>query len=285
MERMKRNRWAIGACIAGSFLVLEAIGFNRADALTDDDYQQLQTFANVLAVTQKNYVTPVSTRRLIEGAITGMLGSLDPHSAYLNRDLYREREVDIRGSFGGIGITVMLKNGVLTVNAPMKDTPASRAGIKAGDQIIKIEGDSTKEMPLDEAVKRMRGPRGSKLNLTLHREGVAEPITVSVGRDVIKLQSVDSKTVDGYDYIRLTGFQENSDEGIEKGIDTFKKEGRGRIGGLVLDLRDNPGGLLNQAVKISDEFLDGGLVVYTQGRDPSQQEKYFAHHKSGFDSF
>lgn len=268
------------------FMGLEEIAVRRAQALPNDTYQQLETFANVLAIVQKNYVEPVSTKDLIDGAITGMLASLDPHSAYLTPELYRDLEVETRGSFGGLGIEITIKDGVLTVVAPIEDTPAYHAGIKAGDQIIKIDNDFTKDMTLTEAVKRMRGPRGSKIKLTIHRVGVPELFNVTMARDVIKIQSVKSKELeDGYSYLRITTFQEATDDGVEKALEQFNKDGHGKIKGLVLDLRDNPGGLLNQAVKVSDDFLDGGMVVYTQGRLENQQQKFFSHKKKDFDDY
>jgi carboxyl-terminal processing protease len=285
---MKRNRWAITLAIflIACFLALEELAVRRAQALPNDTYQELETFANVLAIVQKNYVEPVSTKRLIDGAITGMLASLDPHSAYLTPELYRDLEVETRGSFGGLGIEITIKNGVLTVVSPIEDTPAYKAGIKAGDQIVKINNDFTKDMTLTEAVKRMRGPKGTKIKLTIHRSGVPELFTVTLARDVIKIKSVKAKELkDGYDYVRITTFQESTDDAVEKAIDGFRKEGHGHIKGLVLDLRDNPGGLLNQAVKVSDDFLDGGLIVYTQGRTENQQQKYFSHKKGEFEDF
>ncbi len=196
---MKKNRWAItlAACLIACFVVLEEVAVRRAQALPSDSYQELETFANVLAIVQKNYVEPVTTKRLIDGAITGMLASLDPHSAYLTPELYRDLEVETRGSFGGLGIEITIKNGVLTIVSPIEDTPAYKAGLKAGDQIIKINDDFTKDMTLTEAVKRMRGPRGSKIKLTMHRTGVAELFNVTLARDVIKIQSVKAKTMPG----------------------------------------------------------------------------------------
>jgi carboxyl-terminal processing protease len=285
---IKRHRWSITLALflVASFVVLQEVAVRRAQALSNDTYQELDTFANVLAIVQKNYVEPVSTKKLIDGAITGMLASLDPHSAYLTPDLYRDLEVETRGSFGGLGIEITIRNGALTVVAPIEDTPAYRAGLKAGDQIIKIDDDFTKDMTLTEAVKRMRGPKGSKIKLTIHRSGVPELFTVSLARDVIKIQSVKSKTLEGgYGYIRVTTFQENTGEGVEKAIDEFEAKDHGKLKGIVFDLRDNPGGLLNQAVKVSDDFLDGGLIVYTQGREENQQQKYFSHKKKDFTDF
>src|ERR1700684_3578443 len=174
---MKRNRSPFliaGVCAVAILVLVAEIAVRRADALPDDTYKELATFANVLAIVQKNYVEPVTTKQLINGAITGMLASLDPHSAYLTPDLYRDLEVETRGSFGGLGIEITIKNGALTVVGPIEDTPAYRAGLKAGDQIIKIDDDFTKDMSLTEAVKRMRGPKGSKIRLTLHRNNVPE---------------------------------------------------------------------------------------------------------------
>jgi len=282
---IKRHRWSLTLAVSlvACFLVLQEVAVRRAQALSNDTYQELDTFASVLAIVQKNYVEPVTTKKLIDGAISGMLASLDPHSAYLTPDLYRDLEVETRGSFGGLGIEITIKNGALTVVAPIEDTPAYHAGIKAGDQIIKIDDDFTKDMSLTDAVKRMRGPKGSKIRLTLHRNGVPELFTVSLARDVIRIQSVKSKMLpDGYGYIRVTTFQENTGEGVEKAIDDFEAKNKGKVKGLVFDLRDNPGGLLNQAVKVSDDFLDGGLIVYTQGREENQQQKYFSHKKKDF---
>jgi carboxyl-terminal processing protease len=284
MSANKRNRLigAMAMALVVCIFVIGDLAVQRAQALPDDTYKELQTFANVLAIVQKNYVEPVSTKELINGAITGMLGSLDPHSAYLTPDLYRDLEVETRGSFGGLGIEITIKNDVLTVVSPIEGTPAYTAGVKSGDQIIKINSDFTKGMTLTDAVKMMRGPKGSTIRLTLHREGVPELFTVAVTRDVIKIQSVRSKQLkDGYDYVRITTFQDGTSEDVTKSLERLSRQDH-HIKGLVLDLRDNPGGLLNQAVSVADAFLDGGLVVYTQGRLDNQQQKYFAHKKSNF---
>src|SRR6204780_5307697 len=288
MPAKKRNRLIVAMAIAlvVCIFVIGELAVQRAQALPDDTYKELQTFANVLAIVQKNYVEPVSTKDLINGAITGMLASLDPHSAYLTPDLYRDLEVETRGSFGGLGIEITIKNGALTVVAPIEDTPAYRAGLKAGDQIIKIDDDFTKAMSLTDAVKRMRGHKGSTIRLPLHRNNVPELFTVTLARDVIKIQSVKAKMLpEGYGYIRVTTFQENTGDGVEKAIDDFEAKNHGKIKGMGSDLRDNPGGLLNQAVKVSDDFLDGGLIVYTQGREENQQQKYFSHKKKDWDDY
>src|ERR1700719_4894285 len=285
MTAIKRNRLivalaiALGVCV----FVIGDLAVQRAQALPDDTYKELQNFANVIAIVQKNYVEPVSTKDLINGAITGMLASLDPHSAYLTPDLYHDLEVETRGSFGGLGLEVTVKDDLLTVVSPIEDTPAYIAGVKAGDQIIKINDDFTKGMTLTDAVKRMRGPRGSKIHLTIHRKGVPELFTVTVTRDVIKIKSVKAKELrHGYDYVRVSSFEEGTGDDLQKTLDKFRASHNGQVKGLVLDLRDNPGGLLNQAVQVGDEFLDGGLIVYTQGRQENQQQKYFSHRKKDF---
>ena len=276
----------MAVALIACFLMLEERAVQRAQALPREDYEDLETFANVLAMVQKNYVEPVSTKELINGAITGMLASLDPHSAYLTPDLYRDLQVETRGSFGGLGIEITIKNGVLTVVSPIDDTPAAKAGIKSGDQIIKINDDFTKDMTLNDAVKRMRGPKGSKIKLTLHRENVPELFTVTLARDVIKIKSVKvTEPEKGYGVVRISTFQENTDDDVAKGIDRIEKENGGKLKGIVLDLRDDPGGLLNQAVRVSDEFLDGGMIVYTEGRLEGQRQKYYAHKKSPFEDY
>ena len=250
----------------------------RVSAVAKETYDNIEVFTNVLALVQKNYVDNVTTKQLIDGAITGMLNALDPHSAYLPPDLYKELQVDTRGSFGGLGIEITTRNNVLTVVSPIEDTPAYRAGIKSGDQIIKIEDEFTKDMPLVEAVKKMRGPKGTTIHITLRREGLPKLIDLALTREVIKIQSVKSRMLDkGYGYLRLTQFQERTDDDLQKALANLEKENRGPLAGLVLDLRNNPGGLLTQAVKVSDEFIDNGLVVYTDGRLESQKQKYFAH--------
>jgi len=260
-------------------------GVQKVDAVGKDAaYENLQTFTNILAIVQKNYVEDVSTEQLVEGAINGMLASLDPHSAYLTPDLYKELQVDTKGSFGGLGIEITVRNGVLTVVSPIEDTPAYRAGVKAGDMIIKIDGEFTKDMTLVDAVKKMRGPKGSKVVLSLKREGVNTIFDVSMLREVIKIQSVKSKWLDkGYGYIRITQFQERTANDVEHMLETWSHDGS--IEGIVLDLRNDPGGLLTQAVKVSDLFLDSGLIVYTDGRLENQKQKYFARRPGSYMDF
>lgn len=245
-------------------------------AVGRQDYESLEAFSNILSIVRKNYVEDVETKNLVNGAINGMLNSLDPHSAYLTPELYKELQSDTQGRFGGLGIEITVKGGILTVVSPIEDTPAAKAGIQPGDQIFKIEDEFTKDMSLVDAVKKMRGLKGTKINLTIKRENVPDLVEVSLVRDVIRVQSVRSRDLEaGYGYIRLAQFQERSDRDMQRALEKFAAE-KGGIKGLVLDLRNNPGGLLTQAVRISDLFLESGLIVYTEGRIEAQKQKYFA---------
>lgn len=243
-----------------------------------NDYENLEDFASILAMVRRHYVDDVTTQKLVDGAIRGMLNSLDPHSAYLPPDAYKELQVDTRGSFGGLGIEITLRDGILTVVSPIEDTPAFRAGVVAGDQIIKIEDEFTKDMTLMQAVKLMRGPKGSSIHLTIRRENEPEWIELELVREVIRIKSVKFRMLEpGYGYLRLTQFQERTAGEAAKAIDAMAAESPGGLQGLVLDLRNNPGGLLSQAVSVSDLFLDAGMVVYTEGRLDNEAQKFFAH--------
>jgi len=231
MAILKKHKWFISVAIGALFclVVVQQLTERRAQAVSESSYEELETFANVLTIVQKNYVEPVSTKQLINGAITGMLASLDPHSAYLTPDLYKDLQIETRGSFGGLGIEITIKNGVLTVVSPIEDTPAYKAGIKPNDQIIKIDNNFTKDMTLTDAVKAMRGPKGSQIILTLHREGLPELFTVPMLRDVIKIKSVKAKQLPGgYDYIRVSTFQEHTDEDVEADLQKFQKDHGGK---------------------------------------------------------
>lgn len=245
-------------------------------AVGRQDYESLEVFSNILSIVRKNYVEDVETKNLVSGAINGMLHSLDPHSAYLTPELYKDLQSDTQGRFGGLGIEITVKGGILTVVSPIEDTPAAKAGIKPGDQIFKIEDEFTKDMTLIDAVKKMRGLKGTKINLTIRREGANDLLDFSLVRDIIRVQSVRSRTLEpGYGYVRLAQFQERSDRDLQRALEKMVAE-KGGIKGLVLDLRNNPGGLLTQAVRVSDLFLDSGLIVYTEGRIEAQKQKFFA---------
>ena len=245
-------------------------------AVGRQDYESLEAFSNILSIVKKNYVEDIETKALVNGAINGMLSSLDPHSAYLTPELYKDLQSDTQGRFGGLGIEITVKGGMLTVVSPIEDTPAAKAGIKPGDQIFKIEDEFTKDMSLVDAVKKMRGLKGTKINLTVRREGANDLLDFTLVRDVIRVQSVRSRALEpGYGYVRLAQFQERSDRDVQRALEKLAAE-KGGIKGLVLDLRNNPGGLLTQAVRVSDMFLDSGLIVYTEGRIEAQKQKYFA---------
>ena len=284
MSKIKRSTGlTFAAILVAGALLLSSWLAQRVSAVGKDAYDNIEAFASVLTMVQKHYVDEVSTKQLIDGAINGMLASLDPHSAYLTPELYKELQVDTRGSFGGLGIEITTRNGVLTVVSPIEDTPAFRAGIKAGDQIIKIEHEFTKEMSLVEAVKRMRGPEGSKIHLTLRREGAPDWIELDLAREVIQIKSVKSRLLEpGYGYLRVTQFQERTERDARKAIEDLQTQSKSPLSGLVLDLRNNPGGLLSQAVRLSDLFLDSGLVVYTEGRLENQKQKFFAHKQNSY---
>jgi carboxyl-terminal processing protease len=269
---------AIGFFLAGQWVP-------SVSAVPRQDYESLELFTNILSIVKKNYVEEVDTKNLINGAVGGMLSSLDPHSAYLTPEHYKDLQMDTQGRFGGLGIEITIKNGVLTVVSPIEDTPAFKAGIKPGDMIFKIEDEFTKDMTLIDAVKKMRGLPGSKINISIKREGVQELIDLSLVRDTIRVQSVRSRVLDtGYAYIRLAQFQERSDRDVQRALEKLASE-KGGLKGLVLDLRNNPGGLLTQAVRISDLFLDAGLIVYTEGRIEAQKQKYFAQKNGSWMDF
>jgi carboxyl-terminal processing protease len=240
-------------------------------------YEQLKLFTDVLAIIQNQYVDETEPREVIYGAIRGMLRSLDPHSAFLDPESYREMQVETSGSFGGLGIEITIRDDQLTVVAPIEGTPAHRAGVQPGDKIVKIEGLVTKDMSLVDAVKKMRGPKGTKVTITILREGSKELQDVTVTREIIQVQSIKSQEIEpGLGYVRIRQFQERTARDLEAGLEKLEKSGR--FAGLVLDLRNNPGGLLSSAVEVSEKFLgDGKLVVYTEGRVRNQNMRFVAH--------
>jgi carboxyl-terminal processing protease len=285
----RKSRTGLGVAIVLAFVtgvaVSELLEVPKVGAAPKESYEGVETFTNILSIVQKNYVDDVAMKQLIDGAVNGMLVSLDPHSAYLTPDLYKELQVETKGSFGGLGIEITNKSGMLTVVAPIEDTPAYRAGIKSGDVILKIDGSFTKDMTLVDAVKRMRGKPDTKVKLTIKRENPSQLFDTSLTREIIKILSVKSKSLEkGYGYLRVTQFQERTDDDLDRAIKQLDKD-MGGLQGVVLDLRNNPGGLLTQAVKIADMFLDGGLIVYTDGRLENQKQKYFAHKPGTYSDF
>ena len=248
-------------------------------------YENLRLFTEVLSIVQSQYVDEVPPKDLIYNAIKGTLRGLDPHSSFLDPDMYREMQVETSGSFGGLGIEITLRADVLTVVAPIEGTPAYRAGIQPGDRILKIEGLSTKDMQLADAVKRMRGKPGSKITVTVVREGWTEPKDFLITREQIRVQSVKNNQLEpGIEYVRLRQFQEQTSNDLETALEKYAKEGK--IQGLVLDLRNNPGGLLTSAVEVTEKFLEPGkLVVYTEGRVRNQNMRFSSNAKRSFTDF
>lgn len=240
-------------------------------------YEELRTFTEIFGRIKKDYVEPVSDKKLLEDAVKGMLSGLDPHSAYLDPEEYQELKEGTTGQFGGLGIEVTMENGFIKVVSPIDDTPAQKAGIKAGDLIIKLDDKPVKGMTLTEAVKHMRGAPGSKILLYVVREGLDSPLKITLTRDVIKVKSVKSRMLDkDYGYVRISSFQSGTGEGLKEALASLKKENKGNLKGLVLDLRNNPGGVLNAAVEVSDAFLRSGLIVYTEGRIANSQMRFSA---------
>lgn len=273
-----RRNFFVSLAVAGALgSVLTATAI-RAASTSKDTYEELETFASILAIVQRHYVDEVSSHDLVEGAIKGMVASLDPHSSYLTPEGYKELQIETHGEFGGLGIELTVRDSLLTIVTPIDGTPAYRAGIKPGDQIIKINDDMTMDMPLQAAVDKMRGKPGSKVKLSLKRKGVSDLVDVELTREVIHIKSVrGGRLVDGkYAYVRLTGFQDGSSDELVEALDKLDKQKKGGVEGIILDLRYNPGGLLTQAVSISDLFLDAGLIVRVNGRMESQTTSYFA---------
>ena len=251
----------------------------RCDAQGGKDYEYIGLFTDVMTIVKKSYVEEVDSKKLIYGAINGMLAALDPHSSFMSPDTFKEMKVETKGAFGGLGIEISMKEGILTVISPIEDTPAQRAGIKSGDQILRIDERFTKDMTITDSVKRMRGPKGSKVILTIMRDGFERPKEFTLIRDIIQVKSVKFRMLDnGYGYIRVAQFQERSDEDVAKALKSLVEENKGKqLSGLVLDLRNDPGGLLDQAVRISDHFIENGkLIVYTEGREKESRMQFTA---------
>ncbi|MBI2152110.1 MAG: S41 family peptidase [Candidatus Rokubacteria bacterium] len=275
--------------VTGLLLVLTlSLGGTSASKSTDQGatYENLKLFTEVLSIVQTQYVDEVPPRDLVYSAIRGTLRGLDPHSSFLDPESYREMQVETTGTFGGLGIEITLKDDVLTVVSPIDGTPAYRAGLQPGDRIVKIEGITTKDLSLTDAVKRMRGKPGTKITITIMREGWTEPRDFTIVREQIRVQSVRSQDLEpGIGYVRLRQFQEQSPNDLEVALEKFTRNSQ-KLQGLVLDLRNDPGGLLTAAVEITEKFLeDGKLVVYTEGRVRNQSMRFTAHAKKPYLDF
>jgi len=264
-------------------LFLTHASFSQAGISQDQreaTYRQLEIFANVLSILQENYIEEINADSTIDGAISGMLLSLDPHSSYLKSEDFKELQDETRGNFSGIGIEITIRDGILTVISPIEGTPADKAGLQAKDLIVKINGEPTKNMPSMEASKQLRGPKGSEVTISVYRDGWQELKEFTLVRDIISLHSVTGRFLEpGFAYVRITNFQGQTTKDLKETLAELEEENK--IKGLILDLRNNPGGLLDQAISVSDIFLEEGLVVYTTGRIPEQNMTFQAHANNG----
>lgn len=275
--------------LSGAFLV-GGRGLPPVDAketVSEDIFEELKVFTDVLALVQRDYVDEVGAKKLVEGAIKGMLTSLDPHSGYLDPDYYKDLQVQTRGEFGGLGIEIAVRDGLLVVVTPMEGSPAAKAGILPGDAIVKIEGQFTKDFALVDAVKKLRGLKGTPVEISVHRKGVPDLIDVRIVRDDIMVRSVKSRYLgEGFGYVRLSQFMETTYDDLLKSVKKMTSQApEEELQGLILDVRNNPGGLLTQAVRVSDLFLKDGVIVYTKGRVHNQQQKFFAHPRGTLPDF
>ena len=260
------------------FILILFFHFSSTSVFSKNNlYEKIDLFGEVLENIQKDYVDDVNQSDMMDSAINGVLQSLDPYSAYMSPELFKEMQTDTKGEFGGLGIEIGMESGVVKVIAPIDDTPAAKAGIKAGDYIVKIGNEQVQGKSLLEAVKLMRGPVGTSIELTVRRKKVKKPLEFKIERQIIEVQSVSSKIIGeekNLGYIRLKSFNENSDKQFLKSVKEFEK--KSRIKGYVFDLRNNPGGLLTQAINITDFFLEDGEIVSTKGRKVSETRKFFA---------
>jgi carboxyl-terminal processing protease len=270
----------VSLLFAGALMGATAMGIvhqvgSPAIAAGSETYRQLAIFGDVFERVRAQYVTPPEEKALVESAINGMLTSLDPHSSYLNPEAEKDMRVQTRGEFGGLGIEVTMENELVKVITPIDDTPASRAGVRAGDFISQIEGQDVRGLSLNDAVDKMRGPINTPIELTIIREGVAEPLKLSIVRDVIRVKAVKYRVEDDIGYMRISSFTEKTYDNLREAIDKIREEvPEDKLKGFVLDLRLNPGGLLDQAVSVSDAFLDRGEIVSTRGRDPKDISRF-----------
>ncbi|SFD31651.1 carboxyl-terminal processing protease [Thiohalospira halophila DSM 15071] len=269
---------AVGIAISLGHGVLAQRG--PVQAVSEDSQlplEQLRTFSEVFARVKGSYVEEVGDDELLENAVRGMLSGLDPHSAYLDADDFQKLQEGTQGEFGGLGIEVTMEDGLVKVIAPIDDTPAERAGVRAGDLIVRIDSAPVKEMNLGEAVEKMRGEPGSEIELTILREGRDQPLEITIERAIIQVDSVKSRLLEeGYGYVRISNFQSRTGEDVVNAVESLREENEGALDGLVLDLRNNPGGVLNAAVDVSDAFLNEGRIVYTKGRVEDAQMSFSA---------
>jgi len=276
MSKTKTISLALGGFVAGALISLHIPALAEKDVKAGLPIEELRTFAEVYSAIKQGYVEPVEDKKMIANAISGMLSNLDPHSSYLDADAFKDLQVGTQGEFGGLGIEVGMEEGLVKVVSPIEDTPAYRAGLKAGDLIFKLDDAPVKGLTLSDAVKKMRGKPKTPIKLSIIRKGESKPIEVTLIREVIKVQSVKSKMVDGYGWIRITQFQENTVAEVAKAAANLYKDGN-KVNGLVLDLRNDPGGLLNSAIGVSAAFLPpDAKVVSTDGRTADAKQEFRA---------
>ncbi len=273
----KRRLLVLAAMILGAFSTLFLIAplTTKAQSNNEETYRQLTLFGDVFQRVREDYVEEVSDQDLVEAAINGMLTSLDPHSAYLPDDNFQKMQVQTRGKFGGLGIEVTMENGFVKVVSPIDDTPADKAGILPEDLIISVDGESIVGLTLNDAVEKLRGPIGSNVKISVQR-AQDEPFEVNIIRDEIKIRSVRSRLYETIGYIRITTFSEQTSPGLQKAMDDLQAETAEGLTGLVLDLRNNPGGLLSEAIRVSDAFLEKGEIVSTRGRGKNDIQHAYA---------
>ena len=274
LKNLRTSTWFLSGALLGLSL---AVG-HSVFALKDNDqipFEDLQAFTEVFSRVKSDYVESVDDKKLIQDAIRGMLSGLDPHSSFLDTTEFSDLKIGTTGQFGGLGIEVGMENGFVKVISPIDDTPASRAGVQASDLIIKLDEKSVKGMTLNEAVKMMRGKPNTAIDLTIVREGEPKPLVIQITREIIRVKSVKNRMLEpGYGYVRITNFQSRTTTDLLKAISDLQKEQR--LKGMVLDLRNNPGGVLNGAVGVSDAFINDGLIVYTEGRIDDSSHRYLA---------
>ncbi|KHD88068.1 MAG: peptidase S41 [Bdellovibrio sp. ArHS] len=287
MQSLKRywKTYILGFALLLTLFIMAETGF-QIRAFAQERYADLQNFSKVLNLIQQYYVEPVDTKKLVYGAIKGMLRELDPHTNFMPPDIFKDFETETSGEFGGLGIEISIQNGVLTIISPIEDAPAWEAGIKAGDKVIAVDGHSTKGVSLVEASQLMRGKRGSKVILRVVRDGEDKPRDITVTRGSVKIKSVKYTDLgDGFAYVKITSFIENTAKDLQKAIEKHMKENNGNTAGLLIDLRRNPGGLLDQAVKVSDMFLKEGTIVSTIGRNKNDKEVAVATRRGQYTNF
>ncbi len=276
LTSIKQHLFPFSCLLLAIFFICPPISAEISQADKEATYKQLELFSNILSILQENYVEEINTKEALNGAIRGLLYSLDPHSSYLPPESFKDLQDETRGSFSGIGIEVTIKNDLLTIVSPIADTPADLAGLKANDVILEIEGNKTKNIGPYEAIEKLRGPAGSSVTLSIHREGWEEPKKMTIKREVIPIQSVKAEFLSpGFVYSRITKFQSHTSSEFKTKLQQLKTEQQ--INGLILDLRNNPGGLLHQAVSVADIFIEKGKIVYTKGRRPDQNTVFTAH--------